>query len=134
MKRSDVYKPKIFGVAGLEGRSLTLRVASAALEPLNDPQNGQQEKLVLRFYKTNQALVMSPTRFDDVANFLGDETDGWPGHHVELYVGESGGFACIRVRPPAQAELVPATANPPTRPIEKPANADADMDDDIIPF
>ena len=133
MRKSDVYPRKFFRVADVEGRSLTLRVASAALETLNNPLQGQEEKLVLRFHNTNQALVMNPTRFDDIANFLGDETEGWPGHLVELYVGESGGVACIRVRPPAQGELVPATAKPATRPPEKSANADADMVDET-PF
>jgi hypothetical protein len=134
MKRKDIFHRKCFRVPDLADRPLTLRISSATIEPLNNPQNGQrEEKLLLRFHNVPQALVMNSTRFDDIANFLGDETDDWRDHLVELYVGEIGGVPCIRVRPPAQAELVPAAAKPPTRPTEKSANADTDMADEI-PF
>jgi hypothetical protein len=133
MKRDDLYPAKYFRVADLVTRSLTLKIASTAIEPLNNPQKGQQDKLVLRFHKTNQALVMNLTRYDDVANFLGDETNNWPGHLVELYVGESGGVQCIRCRQPTQRELPGHQANLAARPLETATVVDGDLADEI-PF
>ena len=62
-------------------------------------------KLVLRFEGRPSALAMNRTNYDFVADMLGDETEDWPGHAIELYPTKTamGGklVDCIRIRPSA---------------------------------
>jgi hypothetical protein len=69
-------------------------------------ENGDKiaNKLVLYFKGIKSGLVIGATVYDQVADFLGDETDEWPGHKVEHFRTEtqfSGKTVpAIRVRKP----------------------------------
>ena len=109
-----------------------------------------QQALVLRWFSMIDLAALgslfvsgSSSRNSD----CGDETDNWPGHRIELYPDKTqmGGkpVDCIRVRAPAQRELLPAQRKAPARkaapmqkapappPTDDSTNPAAEMNDDI---
>jgi hypothetical protein len=133
--RNDVFPSKYLKAADLNGKPITVVIATATLETLKSPEGKEQLKTILTFKGTKKALPLNMTNFDACAEITGeDDTDNWPGHSLELYPSttELKGKTkdCIRIRPPAQREL------PTRRPVAaKPAQATvAEEMDDEIPF
>lgn len=138
--RNDAFPSRFLKAADLNGKPLTLTIASAAYETLKNHRGTDEQKLVVSFLKTKKLLVVNVTNFDAIVDATGEaDSDDWPGHKVEAYPSEVQVGAemkpCIRIRGPEQATLKPGTAT--KRPIKKAAppkaNGDDDMDD-AIPF
>jgi hypothetical protein len=107
----------------------------------------KEEKNVLRFSKSDKALVLNVTNWDSIAAICGADSDEWPGKFVVLYPTETtfGGktVPCIRVRRPREetkpkpTELPTTTSNPAASQTPKAATSQPEAHDDIadeIPF
>ena len=123
MKKADVFPSKYLKCDDLNGKPITVMIERAELETLKSPDGKEQNKTVLYFRGAKKALPLNMTNWDACADACGvDDTDGWPGHEIELYPAKAQmagkTFDCIRVRPPAQRELPkpkpPAAPSPPT--------------------
>jgi len=130
--RNDVFPSKYLKAADLNGKPITVVIATATLETLKSPEGKEQLKTILTFKGTKKALPLNLTNFDACAEITGEgDTDNWPGHSLELYPSttELKGKVKdgIRIRPPAQRELPKQNPPAPKQPL-------ADEMDDQIPF
>jgi hypothetical protein len=144
MKRDDIFPSKYLKAADLKGKPIAVTIESAPTETLKNTEGKEQRKTVLYFAGAKKSLPLNKTNWDSCADICGDDTDNWPGHRIELYPDKTqmGGkpVDCIRVRAPAQRELLPAQRKAPARKMQKapapPPTDDstdlaAEMNDDI---
>ena len=108
-KKHEIFRSKYLKAADLDGRPRTVAIEAARTETLKNDR-GEETKSVLYFKGVRQALPLNLTNWDSVADVTSqDDSDGWPGHKVELYptTTEMRGKTvdCIRIRAPAQREL-----------------------------
>jgi hypothetical protein len=120
MKRNDVFPSKYLKAADLNGKPLVVEIDAAPLETLKSA-NGDEQKIVLYFVGVPKRLPLNMTNWDSVADIAGDDTEGWPGHRLELFPSETrmGGrpTACIRIRQPrAKAKTQQRTPAPASAP------------------
>jgi hypothetical protein len=136
--RSEVFPTRWLKPADLKGEPCVLEIKRSKLEQVKF--NGKAEtKLILAFAGTDKALIVNATNFDSLVEITGQsDSDNWPGHAIEAYPstvpihGEE--HACIRLRPPEQADMLAAAKAPKLPPAPKaPPKSASDMDDDI-PF
>jgi hypothetical protein len=133
--RSQAFPTKWLKPGDLNGQSIALKIERAAMETVKF--NGkEQEKLVLYFFGTGKSLLMNATNFDSIEKITGQsDSDNWRDHTIEVYpttVEVRGDTVdCIRVRAPAQKDLLAATT--PNLPPAPPPAPVGDMDDEI-PF
>ena len=138
MKRGDIFPSKYLKAADLKGRPLVAAIEEALTETF-ETAGGEGRKTVLHFRDRRvKPLPLNMTNWDAVADIAGDDTDGWPGHQVELYptTTEMKGkiVDCIRIRPPPQRELATAAAGKKPPPPPAAGNGGAAGLDDEIPF
>ena len=133
MKMSQAFPTKFLSEADLrdgngEPTSFNLVVSRVVMETLDTDSN--DSKPVVYFSNAQKGLVLNKTNANNIAVFLGDETDTWTGQSIEVYPAttdfQGRTVACIRVRAP-QAGAAPAPVTP------APAPVVADLDD-TIPF
>jgi hypothetical protein len=102
--RNEVFPGRFLKAEDLKGRPRVVQIKDAPLETLKAPDGREQVKIVLYFVGAKKALPLSKVHWDAIAPIAGDDTEGWPGHRIELYPTktEIGGklVDCIRVRPP----------------------------------
>jgi len=108
-RKHEIFRSKYLKAADLDGRPRTVTIEAARTETLKNDR-GEETKTVLYFKGVRQALPLNLTNWDSVADVTSqDDSDGWPGHKVELYptTTEMRGKTvdCIRIRAPAQREL-----------------------------
>jgi hypothetical protein len=84
MNREQLFPSKYFKASNLMS-PLTVTIASADVEKVNNPNGGVDEKLVLGFEGHKKRLVCNVTNYDAIAEAYGDDTEGWPGNAIELY-------------------------------------------------
>ena len=134
--RDQAFPSRFLKAGDLNGKPLTLTIASAAYETLKNHKGADEQKLCVGFLKTKKLLVVNVTNFDAITDATGEaDSDNWPGHKIEVYPSEvqigSETKPCLRVRAPDQAELK-AKPTATKRPTKTPP-PDDDMDD-AIPF
>ena len=140
--RDEVFPSKYLKAADLSGRPTTVTIDAAPLETLKNPEGKEQVKTVLYFKKARKSLPLNMVNWDSVAAVAGGDSDAWRGHQIELYPDKTtmGGklVDCIRIRAPAQSDLVAvaqkAKAAPPPPSVAVAADGDDDDMDDSIPF
>ena len=127
-RKHEIFRSKYLKAADLDGRPRTVTIEAARTETLKNDR-GEETKTVLYFKGVRQALPLNLTNWDSVADVTSqDDSDGWPGHKVELYptTTEMRGKTvdCIRIRAPAQTEMPvsqkPKKAAAESNPGEKP--------------
>jgi len=85
MKKGDVYKPRYFSAATFGNRPRVFTIECVRREPFeNDGKN--TEKPVMYFKGERSGFVLGPTKWDQVAEALGEEdSDLWPNREIELF-------------------------------------------------
>jgi hypothetical protein len=139
--REEMFPSKYLKAPDLKGKAVVVTIASAPIETLKTPNGTEERKTVLYFSNgAKKVLPLNRTNWDAVADICGENSDDWPGEKIELYPtktelrGET--VACIRVRRPAQGDIVAATkktAAPAATKGKRPPGDDSDIDDEI-PF
>jgi hypothetical protein len=118
-KRDDLFPSKYLKAADLKGKPLVVEIEEA---PVHIFKNGGDEdrKVVLHFRGRTKPLPLNMTNFDSVADICGDDTENWYGHRIEVFptTTELKGKTvdCIRIRKPAQGNLIPPRAGPKSSP------------------
>ena len=131
-KRDEVFPSKYLTASDLNGKPVTVTIESATLETLTTLEGKAQTKTIVGFRGARKTLPLNATNWDAVAAATGkDDTDGWPGHSIELYptttTMQGKSVPCIRIRPPAQHEL-------PKLKQAAPKQSVADDMEDEVPF
>jgi len=106
-KRNEIFPSKYVKSGDLRGKPLVEEIEWAPTETLGNGSEAER-KTVLHFRGGTKPLPLNMTNWDAVAAIAGDDTDGWPGHRVELYptTTELKGkiVDCIRIRAPRQTQ------------------------------
>jgi hypothetical protein len=133
--KSQAFPTKWLKPGDLNGQPVVLKIERAMQEKLKF-RGKEETKLILYFSGTGKSLVVNATNFDLLEEVTGQsDSDNWRGHTIEVYPtttevrGET--FDCIRIRAPAQKDLLAATT--PNLPPAPPPAPTGDMDDEI-PF
>ena len=80
LKKADAHNEPTLTIQALEKRNVALEGAAPEM------------KWVLIFVETPKPLILNRTNTQVLARCFGDESDGWMGQKVTLYVDESVGF------------------------------------------
>ena len=139
MKRDDVFPSKYLKAADLNGKSVTVVIATATFEKLRGSDGKEQDKIVLSFRNHKKTFALNRTNFDAVTDIVGDdETDSWPGHRIELFADKTNMAGktvdCVRIRAPAQRDLPKAKPVKASAPEQAPEQPLGEEMDDEIPF
>jgi hypothetical protein len=128
MRKADAYPPNYFKANEFGDTPRILEIETTRLEKFEN--NGKEtEKLAVYFIGQKSRLVVGSAVWDQIAEVTGsDDTEGWPGHRVELYRTKTqfgrDMVDCIRVRAPGAA----AKAKP--KPKKKP-DLKPDFNDEV---
>jgi hypothetical protein len=85
MDVNSVFGGDSLKAADLNGRDVTVTIASVEEKVFNDGAKGPQKKLLIRFAGAKKALICNKTNAKRIALLHGPETDRWPGKAVTLY-------------------------------------------------
>jgi len=108
MNINDAFKSQYAKASDLKGKIRRVTIKDFCIEPVGQGAD-QEDKPVLHFKETDQALVLNRTNADIIKAGMGEDTDAWLGRQILLcpdttmYQGKQ--VACIRVKvaqPPAK--------------------------------
>jgi hypothetical protein len=135
--KSEAFPSRWLKPGDLKGNAYVLKIKGVEQETVKFNGKGQ-EKNILYFTGTNKGLILNLTNFEQIEKITGQtDTDNWPGHAIEVYPtttevrGEE--TECIRIRAPAQGDILTATAKPPDLPPAPEPPPKGDLND-AIPF
>jgi hypothetical protein len=141
--KSEAFPGKYLKSDSLPEGGKVFKIEALDLEKIG---TDKEEKYVLRFSKSDKALVLNVTNWDSIAAICGADSDEWPGKFVVLYPTETtfGGktVPCIRVRRPREETRPkpteqPTTTSKPATPRAPKATSQPDAHEDMadeIPF
>jgi hypothetical protein len=142
--KSEAFPSKYLKSDNLPDGGKVFKIEALDLEKIGADK---EEKYLLRFSKSDKALVLNVTNWDSIAAICGADSDEWPGKFVVLYPTETpfGNkmVPCIRVRRPREetkskpTEQSTTTSRPATSQAPKAATSQSEAQDDIadeIPF
>jgi hypothetical protein len=85
MKKGDVYPPKYFSAATFGDRPRVFIIECVRREPFEN-DGKKTEKPVMYFEGERSGFILGPTKWDQVAEALGEEdSDHWPVRPIELF-------------------------------------------------
>ena len=72
----------------LEGRGdVTVTIRELHLDEVHNPETNEKEtKPVLYFTKGTKGLILNVTNAETIAQLYGDDTDGWTGQRIALFL------------------------------------------------
>lgn len=141
---NTLVQSKFLKAADLEGRQHLSTIIAWHIETMDD-KNGKKQKIALTLREWDRDLLLNTTNVNNIAAFLGSETDNWVGQQIVLfsaYVDFQGKTVeAIRIRAPRMAPATqPARTVPPVQPQQQsapppghPASFARDLDDEV-PF
>ena len=124
MKSNDVFPSKHLKAADLNGASPVVTIERVTLEALD--KAGKEKKPVVYFVGKQKGLVCNKTNWRAIVKITGsDDSDGWIGIKIQLYVAEvefqGDQVAALRVRAPrVAAPARPVPPPPPPPPVKEP--------------
>jgi hypothetical protein len=84
MKKGDAYPPRYFSAATFGDKPRVFTIECVRKEKFeNDGKT--TEKPVMYFKGERSGFVLGPTKWDQAADFLCDESDRWPNNQAELF-------------------------------------------------
>ena len=84
MKIMQAFPSKYLKAADLQGRSYQMVIGHISLENVGTDQK-QEIKPILYFRGAQKGIVLNRTNAEALSIVLGEETDAWPGHTVEIF-------------------------------------------------
>ena len=143
MRVSDAFASKYLSSNDLKGKTYTLTIAGIQMEEL-DGQGGKKLKPIIFFQGAQKGMVLNRTNAEAISMVLGDETNDWIGHKLELYVmrvqgpnGMTDGLRCRVILPQNAGGPAPVQRQPAPeigRPNAALPAVGAAILDDSIPF
>lgn len=128
MRFSSTVPSDYLKASDLQGRDVTVTIANWTMEKFNDPQKGEQDKVIIKFQGKEKRLVLNVTNGNTIVGMYGDEMNEWIGKAITLfptqvdYQGRQVEAIRVRLHPPQ----LPSDPPPTTREREE-------LNDDI-PF
>ena len=114
MKIAEAFPSKFLKSADLQGRTFTLPIASVQIEEIQG-QGKTEHKPIIYFAGATKGMVLNRTNAEAISMVLGDETNDWIGHKLELFSmrvqgpnGMTDGLRCRVVLPQAAPVRQPA--------------------------
>ena len=95
MKVGAMFPSNYLKAEDIGNKKITVTMAKVELETM--PQGDKEEKPVLYFRNGKKGLVLNVTNASTIAEAYGDETDGWKGKPIVLYVDKNVQYAGKRV-------------------------------------
>jgi hypothetical protein len=124
MKVGAMFPSNYLKADDLGAKKVTVTMTEVKLEVM--PQGDKEEKPVLYFRNSKKGLVLNVTNAHTIAEAYGDDTDGWKGKQVILYVDNNVQYAGKRVK--GLRVMVPTTKT------QEPEDApEEDVIDDEVP-
>ena len=80
MDMSQAFPGQHLKAADLAGQTITLTIASVTMAKIGD-----DEKPVMKFYETQQDMVLNKTNANQIIISYGSESTAWAGRQVQLY-------------------------------------------------
>ena len=144
MKLSEVFASDYLKAADLQGRSFQLVIDRCIMEDVGTAQK-PDSKLCIYLRGAQKKFICNRTNAESISIVLGDETDNWRGHTLELFTmrvqgpnGMTDGIRCRVIVPQGQTVTAPKVAAKelPHPGLNQPGVTDSYSDDpsDPIPF
>lgn len=131
MKLSLMFPRRYATGEDLQGKAITLTIASITLEKMHPQSNAPEvEKWVMYFKEAKKGVVLNRTMAYQIGEFLGsEETDDWVGKSITIYPQPMtvAGKKVIAIRARA-AKIKPGAAGEPI-----PSSLAEEDDDEEIP-
>lgn len=93
------------------GSPVMVAMSEVRIEDVAGSGNQEDQKPVLHFLGKDKGLVLNKTNANMIAHHYGDETDGWTGKEILLYVDQTSFQGrivdCIRVKVRPQEQPTP---------------------------
>lgn len=83
-KVSQVYASPWLRAEDLQGKTVKVTVAAAAVETLPQADGSKEQKIVVAFVGAKRKLILNKTQAAALVAIAGDETADWPGAMVYL--------------------------------------------------
>jgi hypothetical protein len=84
---NSMFPSRYLRPADLGNKELTLTIIDVTIEDLGT-NDRKETKLVVHFKETDKLLVLNKTNATTISNLYGDQTSGWIGKRITLYVIE----------------------------------------------
>lgn len=85
MRVSDAFPSKYLSAKDLGGRVFQLPISGVQMEEIQD-NDGKKHKPVIFFQGAQKGMILNKTNAESISMVLGDETNDWIGHKLELFV------------------------------------------------
>jgi hypothetical protein len=129
---NDIYASPWLRATDLRGQIVPVQISKANAEQVRQRDGTTVTKIVLAFVGKQKRLILNKTQALAIAAALGDQTEDWPGAHIQLREGRAhNGKPTIVVmvaNPPAPQ---PAPAAAPEPRVEEGRNGDGPSDDPL---
>lgn len=109
MRINDAFPSQYLKSSDLNGKTFTLQISSVMIEEIQD-KGKAVPKPILYFQGAQKGMVLNRTNAEAISMVLGDETNDWIGHKLELFTmrvqgpqGMTDGLRCRVVLPQQQA-------------------------------
>ena len=84
-KKADMYPPRFFSAATFGDKPRVFTIECVRRETFEN-DGKKSDKPAMYFRGERSGFVLGPTKWDQVADALGEEdSDRWPDHRIELY-------------------------------------------------
>lgn len=84
MKINEAFPSKYLKASDLQGRAYKLTINHVSIEDVGGDDQ-KQTKPVVYFREAAKGMVLNRTNADTIAIVLGEETDNWVGHILEVF-------------------------------------------------
>lgn len=106
MKMSEQFgSSKWLSAPDLQKRSHVLTIQQVVIAEFEEDGGGVGHKPAVYFRGAEKALLLNQTNNQSITEMYGDESDGWIGKPIELFIARvqfrKGMVDAIRIRPPA---------------------------------
>jgi len=85
MRRGQAFPSNFISKEDVQGGDLILTVKNVAIEKIKS-EGGEDEKPVMHFRDHDKSLVLNGTNWDTTAAVYGEDSDGWVGKRVVLFL------------------------------------------------
>jgi len=127
---NDAFPSDFLKVEDLQGKNVTVTIASAKIDEIGQGQN-RERKIIVSLAGKTKKLVCNKTNAKVIAGLYGEEITAWAGQRITLCPREVEfqGSMVWAIRVSLQKPAAPAgnVAPPPPPPVAAPTGADEDV-------